>query len=176
MKITAGFIMKHRPCYRYPERRVRDLVGAGKTPLQVLASRIPAADKVWVLLLPGVLSHAESVKFAVSCARRALSRAGDADVWMNAVLDAEAWLTSKSAADATRVRRRLMEWRRRRPPTTTQATTVVVCMVNSVVATSPQKVALAVQDAATIERMAFHYFAKPQVTDLRKIIKARGKR
>jgi hypothetical protein len=58
VKITADQIISWRPCYRYPDDRVRALVpGLGLTPLEIAALPIPPEDRVWVLLRPEVLGE-----------------------------------------------------------------------------------------------------------------------
>jgi hypothetical protein len=52
MKITVKQIMDWEPCEEYPESRVIELVGDGKTPLEICDLDIPAEDKLWVLFRP----------------------------------------------------------------------------------------------------------------------------
>ncbi len=50
MKITVDMIMAMDPCDEYPESRIRELLGPGLTPLEVLALDIPARDRIWAIL------------------------------------------------------------------------------------------------------------------------------
>ncbi len=47
-KITVSQIMKWGPCDRYPKERVRELIGRGKTLLEILYLYIPVRDRLWV--------------------------------------------------------------------------------------------------------------------------------
>jgi len=49
-KITVEEIMKWKPCSYYSEEKVKDLIGKGKTPLEILDLEIPKSDKFWLLL------------------------------------------------------------------------------------------------------------------------------
>ncbi len=71
-KITTEFIMSHGPCPDYPRSRVDQLIGSGKTPLQILNLDIPATDRVWVMTRSGILTHSELVQFTINCAERVL--------------------------------------------------------------------------------------------------------
>jgi len=51
-KITVREIMKLGPCSYYSEEKVTDLIGEGKTPLEILDLEIPKSDKFWLLLRP----------------------------------------------------------------------------------------------------------------------------
>jgi len=51
-KITVREIMKLSPCSYYSEEKVTDLIGEGKTPLEILDLEIPKSDKFWLLLRP----------------------------------------------------------------------------------------------------------------------------
>lgn len=55
MKVTVEQIMSWRPCPGYPETRVRDLVGEGLTPRQIMKLEISPKDKVWVCSRPDVM-------------------------------------------------------------------------------------------------------------------------
>ena len=54
-KITVEEIMKLKPCYT--KEKVKDLIGSGKTPLEILDLEIPKNDKVWLLLRPEYISE-----------------------------------------------------------------------------------------------------------------------
>ena len=71
-KITVSQIMKWEPCSRYPKERVRELIGLGRTPLQILDFNIPADDILWVVaheeIVPVLLLHRLACDFAQSVA------------------------------------------------------------------------------------------------------------
>ena len=54
-KITVEEIMKLDPCYT--EEKVKDLIGKGKTPLEILDLPISKSDKFWLLLRPKYISE-----------------------------------------------------------------------------------------------------------------------
>ena len=56
-KITVREIMKLKPCSDYPEEKVKDLIGNGKTPLEILDLPISKNDKFWLLLRPEYISE-----------------------------------------------------------------------------------------------------------------------
>ena len=56
-KITVEEIMKLKPCSDYPEEKVKDLIGNGKTPLEILDLPISKSDKFWLLLRPEYISE-----------------------------------------------------------------------------------------------------------------------
>ena len=49
-KITVEEIMKWKPCSYYSEEKVQELIGEGKTPLEILDLPISKSDKFWLLL------------------------------------------------------------------------------------------------------------------------------
>ena len=49
-KLTVREIMKLEPCYT--KEKVKDLIGNGKTPLEILDLPISKSDKFWLLLRP----------------------------------------------------------------------------------------------------------------------------
>ena len=105
-KITTRFIMEHRPCDNYPMDRVRQLIGRGKTPLEILDLDIPAADRIWVMTRPGVMSKKEYVEFAIACAKRSLknfeSRYPDDKRPHNAIMAAVTWLKNPTEQNRKR--------------------------------------------------------------------------
>ena len=54
-KITVREIMKLSPCYT--KEQVKDLIGKGKTPLEILDLPILKNDKFWLLLRPKYISE-----------------------------------------------------------------------------------------------------------------------
>jgi len=67
-KITVKQIMAWGPCAEYPDSRVQELIGRGKTPFEILGLNIPLQDRLWVLLhkeiVPESLLHLLSCDFA----------------------------------------------------------------------------------------------------------------
>jgi hypothetical protein len=72
--ITVEQIMSRGPCGRYPESHVQELIGGGKTPLEILKLPISIEDRFWVVLHVAVLSPRILRLFACMCAERALLR------------------------------------------------------------------------------------------------------
>ena len=70
MLITPEMCRRNRACYT--DERLREVLGAGKTPREVLDLAIPAADRVWALTRPGVLADVTLRLFACACATRVL--------------------------------------------------------------------------------------------------------
>ena len=64
MKITTELIMSWNPCAKYPEERIRELIGDGKTPIEVAGSDIPVEDKVWFLLHIPILTEDQLYQLA----------------------------------------------------------------------------------------------------------------
>lgn len=73
-KITVDQIMSWYPCPEYDRARVKKLIGAGKgkTPLEILALKIPPADRLWCLCQEDALPPFVQWLFGASCAERAL--------------------------------------------------------------------------------------------------------
>lgn len=67
--ITAEMIMAKNPCHNYSESRIKKLIGNGKTLLEILRSKIPVKDRIWVITR--FLPDNENRKFAIWCARQA---------------------------------------------------------------------------------------------------------
>ncbi len=103
-KITTEFIMSHGPCPDYPRSRIDQLIGSGKTPLQILELDIPAKDRVWVMTRSGILTHSELVQFAINCAERVLedfeSRYPSDKRPLVAIEAAKKWLRNPTSANA----------------------------------------------------------------------------
>ena len=59
MKITVDQIMAWRPCSEYTRERVTELIGKGKTPLQIAKLKISAQDRLWVLLREEIIPARE---------------------------------------------------------------------------------------------------------------------
>jgi hypothetical protein len=68
MRITTEMIMAKKPCADYTTERVHELIGDGKSLLEILAGDIPVEDRIWVIAQ--FLSDLENRKFAIWCARR----------------------------------------------------------------------------------------------------------
>ena len=68
MIITTEQIMSWNPCDRYNEGIVSDLIGAGKTPIEIAELGIPVEDRLWVLLrndvIPEMDLHSLACDFA----------------------------------------------------------------------------------------------------------------
>ena len=68
MIITTEQIMAWSPCGRYNESIVSDLIGDGKTPIEITELMIPAEDRLWVLLrqdiIPEIQLHSLACDFA----------------------------------------------------------------------------------------------------------------
>jgi len=125
-KITVEEIMKLKPCSDYPEEKVKDLIGEGKTPLEILDLPISKSDKFWLLLrsdyIPEKRLHLLACNFAQEVAHmnsdpsvqaaidakrlwidgkitdEELKKVSDA-AWFTAVRAAP-WAAAKAAADA----------------------------------------------------------------------------
>ncbi len=68
--LTVDRIMSWEPCQEWPERRVRGVVGDGKTPLEILRSAdIPPEDAIWVVARPSVIGKRTCRIFACDCAQ-----------------------------------------------------------------------------------------------------------
>jgi len=65
--ITTEVIMTHNPCDDYPESRISELIGKGKTPLEILDLPIPSQDRIWVLTREEILSDQILHEFALLC-------------------------------------------------------------------------------------------------------------
>lgn len=74
-RITAEQVLAWGPCYA--KSRVRELVGDGLTPREILDLDIPPADRLWVFLR--LMSPSDHRLFAAACAERALMRSGVTD-------------------------------------------------------------------------------------------------
>ena len=68
MIITTEQIMSWNTCDRCNEGIVSDLIGAGKTPIEIAELGIPAEDRLWVLLrndvIPEIQLHSLACDFA----------------------------------------------------------------------------------------------------------------
>jgi len=68
MIITTEQIMSWNPCDRYNEGIVSDLIGDGKTPLEIAELEITIKDRLWVLLrtdiIPEIQLHSIACDFA----------------------------------------------------------------------------------------------------------------
>ena len=72
MIITTEQIMLWNPCDRYNEGIVSDLIGDGKTPIEITELEITIEDRLWVLLRPEIIPemdlHSIACDFAQSVA------------------------------------------------------------------------------------------------------------
>lgn len=61
MLITVDQIMNFcpAPCAEYPRERVAELIGDGKTPLEILDLDIPIQDRFWVLFREAIIPARE---------------------------------------------------------------------------------------------------------------------
>ncbi len=85
--ITVKQIMKWKPCPEYPKKRVIELIGDGKTPLEICDLNIPSEDRLWVLLrleiIPELKLHELACDFAQAVAHL------NPDPRVQAVIDAK---------------------------------------------------------------------------------------
>ena len=93
-KITVEEIMKLKPCSDYPEEKVKDLIGNGKTPLEILDLPISKSDKFWLLLrsdyIPEKRLHLLACNFAQEVAHM------NSDPSVQAAIDAKRlWIDGK---------------------------------------------------------------------------------
>jgi hypothetical protein len=72
--ITVDHIMSREPCVEYPKSRVQELIGDGKTPVEILKLPISTEDKLKFVLHNDILSQRILRLFACMCAERALER------------------------------------------------------------------------------------------------------
>ena len=91
-KITVEEIMKLEPCYT--KEQVKDLIGKGKTPLEILDLPISKNDKFWLLLRPEYIPikqfHILACDFAQDVAHM------NPDPRVQAVIDAKRlWIDGK---------------------------------------------------------------------------------
>lgn len=73
---TVDDVLSYKPCAAYDRARITELF-AGRAALtlrEILALDIPAADRVWWLRLPGVLTDAECWAWLHRVVRRAVRR------------------------------------------------------------------------------------------------------
>jgi len=70
-KITVQQIMEWKPCYRYPEEKVQEIIGNGKTPLEILELDLPVRDKFWLLFREEVISEKQLLILASDFAQSA---------------------------------------------------------------------------------------------------------
>ena len=71
-KITVKEIMSWSPCSEYTELRVKELIGRGKTPLEICDLKIPAEDRFWVVLRNEVIPENDLHELACKFAEQAL--------------------------------------------------------------------------------------------------------
>jgi hypothetical protein len=99
--ITVKQIMELEPCDEYPESKVEELIGKGKTPLEMCDLKIPVHDIFWVLfsdeIIPDKTLHELACKFAEQSlkAERKAGREPHPDSW-KAIKVKRQWLKSKA--------------------------------------------------------------------------------
>lgn len=90
--ITATFLRKRRACY--PDTLLRTLFPQARTLAEVLTLAegqwvtVPATDRVWVAIQPGVLTRPQLLEFLARVVERALSRVENPDPRIVAVVAA----------------------------------------------------------------------------------------
>ena len=100
-KITVKKIMSWNPCSEYPESRVKELIGKGKTPLEICDLEISAKDRLWVLLRNEIIPENDLHELACKFAEQALKaeikagREPHPDSW-NAIKVKRQWLKGKA--------------------------------------------------------------------------------
>lgn len=100
-KITVKQIMAYGPCSAYTEPRVKELIGKGKTPLELCTLNIPIEDIFWVLfrekIIPDMELHELACKFAEDAlkAERKAGREPHPDSW-NAIKIKRQWMKGKA--------------------------------------------------------------------------------
>ena len=100
-RITVKEIMSWGPCLKYHESRVKELIGKGKTPLEICYLEIPAEDRLWVLLRNEIIPendiHELACKFAEQAlkAERKAGREPHPDSW-KAIKVKRQWLKGKA--------------------------------------------------------------------------------
>jgi len=79
MLITTELIMSWDPCDDYTEEQISELIGEGKTPLEIAHNKIiPVEHTCWVLLHPEIISENELHELACKFAEDALIREREA--------------------------------------------------------------------------------------------------
>ncbi len=86
MIVTVENVMAWGPCPGYSRERVAELVGDGITALEIVALDIPARDRLWALMRPGVMGVAMHLALAaigerVLTCERAAGREPDPRSW-----------------------------------------------------------------------------------------------
>ena len=72
MKITVKKIMSWKPCDKYSESRVKNLIGKGKTPLELCDLKIPVSDIFWVIFREEIIPEKDLHELACKFAEQAL--------------------------------------------------------------------------------------------------------
>ena len=72
--VTIDEVLSWNPCEEYTKERLRKLAGRRKkmSGLQILALKIPVADRLWAILWHGFLSNKDLRLFACDCAEHVL--------------------------------------------------------------------------------------------------------
>ena len=104
MKITADMIISWNPCDTYTPEMIKKGIGRGKTPLEICDLKIPAEDKLWVLLreeiIPAKDLHELACKFAelALLGERKAGREPHPNSWK--VIEVKrAWIAGKATDD-----------------------------------------------------------------------------
>jgi len=107
MKITIDKVKTLGPCYT--TARIKSIAGSRKsmTLMEILDLDIPANDRVWVV--SQLLPEKSRIKFAVSCAERAIrtAYAGASVDWQ---IWADQWLSGEDRSAASSARAGSAEW------------------------------------------------------------------
>ena len=94
MIITTEQIMSWSPCDRYNESIVSDLIGDGKTPIEITELEISVEDRLWVLLRPEIIPEMDLHSIACDFAQ-AVSHLNQ-DPRVQAAIDAKRkWIAGK---------------------------------------------------------------------------------
>ena len=111
MKITVKKIMSWNPCEEnYDEARVKELIGNGKTPLEICNLKIPAEDRLWVFLrsemIPENDLHEMACKFAENAlkAERKAGREPHPDSW-EVIKVKRLWINKKATDEQLKIAR-----------------------------------------------------------------------
>lgn len=100
-KITVKMIMDKEPCKEYPESRVSELVGKGKTLTELLDLDIPEKDRIWVVAK--FLDDKTNRAFAIWCARQCKTKCKEITEYINVI---ERFYDGKATEDEVRTAHR----------------------------------------------------------------------
>ena len=100
-KITVEMIMAKEPCKEYPANKIAELVGEGKTLLELLDLNIPEKDRIWVVTR--FLDDKTNRAFAIWCARQCKTKVKEIGTYIDTIekfYDGEATEDEFWAADS----------------------------------------------------------------------------